>query len=296
VARAKQLFLLAVFIVSWLVPVTTVTARCYDPGATVSRLEKQLREEQALTSKNAYTGVFDPGEKVQIGLLRWYDPNLQRWVNRDPLGERFDKNLYRFSYNSPINVVDPNGLWGVAIGNADGSSYFNIGHGDPTFYFGPDSGNDFKQAAAATADGLNPFGNPFAKHGVYDPNDPYNQFSHGAGKVGQVCLAGAVGSGLWNAAKLPTMSVGWVPGMPPHFFWGVNTSAGSALFQWTAATGASTEVTGIAAGYLGGYLGGGTALTGIPILFPGAAAGVGIPAYNCFTGACGAVRRGIIGF
>jgi RHS repeat-associated protein len=106
----KQLFLLAVLLVSWLVPVMTATARCYKPGATASRFDQQLRGEQALTAKTAYTGVFDPGQKVQIGLLRWYDPNLQRFINRDPIGEAGGINLYQFVGNDPINFVDANGL------------------------------------------------------------------------------------------------------------------------------------------------------------------------------------------
>ena len=132
---------------------------------------------------------------------RFYDPATQRWLNRDPIGELFDQNMYRFVYNNPTKYVDPNGLFGIAFGNSSGSSYFNLGLGDPTFYFGPDSVDDLKQSAAATADGINPFGDPFAKNGVYDPNDPYNQFSHGAGKVGQVCLTSAAGLGALRAAN-----------------------------------------------------------------------------------------------
>jgi RHS repeat-associated protein len=110
-ARLKQLFLLAVLTVSLVVSMTTATARCYNPGAIASRFEEQLREEQALTAKTVYTGVFDPGEKVQIGLFRWYDPNLQRFINRDPAGELWDINLYRFVGNDPLDLIDVNGLW-----------------------------------------------------------------------------------------------------------------------------------------------------------------------------------------
>ncbi len=46
---------------------------------------------------------------------RWYAPNLQRWLNRDPIGERYDANLYRFVYNSPLNYVDPDGLTAWAL-------------------------------------------------------------------------------------------------------------------------------------------------------------------------------------
>jgi RHS repeat-associated protein len=44
--------------------------------------------------------------------LRWYDPNLQRWINRDPIGEWGGINLYQFVDNDPIDEVDPEGLDG----------------------------------------------------------------------------------------------------------------------------------------------------------------------------------------
>jgi len=43
--------------------------------------------------------------------FRWYDPNLQRWLNQDPIQEAGGINLYRYVGNSPINRVDPLGLF-----------------------------------------------------------------------------------------------------------------------------------------------------------------------------------------
>ncbi len=37
---------------------------------------------------------------------RWYDPNLQRWLNRDPIEEDGGMNLYLFNLNDPIDMID----------------------------------------------------------------------------------------------------------------------------------------------------------------------------------------------
>ena len=82
-----------------------------------------------------------------------------------------------------------------------GSSYFNFGWGDPTFYFSPDSARGIGQSAAATADGLIPFADPFASHGFYDPCDKWNRFSHAMGQVAQASLTSAAGLGAVRAAN-----------------------------------------------------------------------------------------------
>ena len=57
--------------------------------------------------------------------FRFYDPNLQRWLNRDPIGERGGLNLYAYVGNSPINHFDP---YGLAIGDWwDARTWFNSG-------------------------------------------------------------------------------------------------------------------------------------------------------------------------
>src|SRR5690606_3351966 len=100
---------------------------------------------------------------------RCYSPYFQRWLNRDPVGAEYDVDLYRYVYNSPLHYVDPDGLWGIAFGNNDGSSYFNIGWGDPSLYFSPDSLNDLGQGAAATADGLLDAATFNGAFGLFDP-------------------------------------------------------------------------------------------------------------------------------
>ena len=43
-------------------------------------------------------------------LGRFYDPNLQRWPNQDPIGERGGINLYSFANNCPVGAIDTDGL------------------------------------------------------------------------------------------------------------------------------------------------------------------------------------------
>ncbi len=55
-----------------------------------------------------------PNSGLLYYLYRYYDPNLQRWLNRDPFGEYGGLNLYAFIENEPVIAVDAFGLdlWG----------------------------------------------------------------------------------------------------------------------------------------------------------------------------------------
>ena len=44
--------------------------------------------------------------------FRFYEPNLQRWLNEDPIREAGGMNLFGFVGNGPMNEVDPLGLSG----------------------------------------------------------------------------------------------------------------------------------------------------------------------------------------
>jgi RHS repeat-associated protein len=73
--------------------------------------------------------------------FRWYDPNLQRWINRDPIGENGGINLYEFVGNDPVKYVDPLGL-DIWVGGRGPHQNINVGDPNGTFSsysFGLDS-------------------------------------------------------------------------------------------------------------------------------------------------------------
>jgi RHS repeat-associated protein len=55
--------------------------------------------------------TYDSDLKFYYVRNRWYSPDLQRFVNRDPIRyDAGDVNLYRFVGNNPVNELDPIGL------------------------------------------------------------------------------------------------------------------------------------------------------------------------------------------
>jgi RHS repeat-associated protein len=79
----------------------------YDPFGNV------LSKAGPLADANLYR--FSSKESHQPSglvyyLYRFYDPNLQRWVSRDPIGVEGGINLYGFVGNNPVTHLEPFGL------------------------------------------------------------------------------------------------------------------------------------------------------------------------------------------
>jgi RHS repeat-associated protein len=72
-------------------------------------------------------------------VLYWgrpYDPNLQRWIQRDPIAEQGGINLHQFVGNNPVNGIDPIGLWTLGFGFQGNFSIFLAGVENIGLYVG----------------------------------------------------------------------------------------------------------------------------------------------------------------
>jgi uncharacterized protein RhaS with RHS repeats len=58
---------------------------------------------------------------------RPYDPNLQRWIQRDPIGEQGGINLYGYVDNNPVNHYDPFGLC-LVVDPSLKDDFYKAGH------------------------------------------------------------------------------------------------------------------------------------------------------------------------
>jgi RHS repeat-associated protein len=79
----------------------------YDPYGNL------LTSSGSLAATNTYrfsSKEFIPSAGLYYFLYRFYDPDLQRWPNRDPLVEGGGLDLYTYVFNNPVNWADSFGL------------------------------------------------------------------------------------------------------------------------------------------------------------------------------------------
>jgi RHS repeat-associated protein len=104
-----------------------------------------------------YTGRENDGTGLYYYRARYYSPALQRFISEDPLGPSSFDNLYAYSLNSPLNLVDPHGTCGSG---SDYGQSTGAGAGVGTGVGMGDALNNFNQPDIA--------GN--ARLGFNDPN------------------------------------------------------------------------------------------------------------------------------
>ncbi len=79
---------------------------CYDPWGRLSVLGTGQRDSNA-----GYTGHwFHQLTETHWPYFRQYDPNIGRWLNRDPISENGGINLYQYVSSEPLNHYDFIGL------------------------------------------------------------------------------------------------------------------------------------------------------------------------------------------
>lgn len=73
-------------------------------------------------------GLYDHNTGlVQFG-ARWYDPQVGRWISKDPIKFEGGDNLYSYVLNNPVNLIDSSGLSPLAISN-EGAGHASAGGG-----------------------------------------------------------------------------------------------------------------------------------------------------------------------
>jgi RHS repeat-associated protein len=113
----------------------------WGPMATVNVMQFSSMPHHNLSGMSLYT-------------FRAYDPNLQRWLGRDPLSEAGGINLYGFAENNPMNQIDSDGQFVLSVGFfiADSARLINNAvHGNAT---ASDAGWVLFDGLCLLADGL----------------------------------------------------------------------------------------------------------------------------------------------
>ena len=87
------------------------------PKSAESVVNQSKLTSQALLIVRLFADRPRPGEpsrhaydSPEVATYRFYDPNLQRWLNRDPIEEHGGFNLYGFVNGNPIGIFDLLGL------------------------------------------------------------------------------------------------------------------------------------------------------------------------------------------
>src|SRR5438128_8789164 len=69
-----------------------------------------------------FTGLYRHSKSnLDLATYRAYDPDLGRWLSRDPIGEAGGLNLYGYVQNNSVNLWDPLGLDAIVLNDSNGA-------------------------------------------------------------------------------------------------------------------------------------------------------------------------------
>ena len=88
--------------------------------------EAEVNPNSTVVNNFRFSGqYFDQETGLHYNYHRYYDPVTGRYLTPDPIGQWGGINLFLYSDNNPINLIDPLGLWGFAIdaGGAYGTGF-----------------------------------------------------------------------------------------------------------------------------------------------------------------------------
>jgi RHS repeat-associated protein len=98
-------------------------------GAVVARFDYDPYGRSTAVISNTlpdfrFTGLYHhSNSNLDLAVRRAYDPDLGRWLSRDPIEEFGGLNLHRYAANDPANLIDPLGEWFWFYGNWGGPGW-----------------------------------------------------------------------------------------------------------------------------------------------------------------------------
>ncbi|NOY15603.1 MAG: hypothetical protein GXP23_01485 [Gammaproteobacteria bacterium] len=94
---------------------TVVWTAQYDPFGKATVNEDPDNDGNTVTLNARLPGqYYDKETGLHYNYLRYYDPNIGRYLTSDPIGLEGGLNLYLYAYANPVSWMDPSGLLGIA--------------------------------------------------------------------------------------------------------------------------------------------------------------------------------------
>ena len=85
-------------------------------AAYLSYGEAQVQANSTVTNNLRFPGqYYDEETDLHYNWNRYYDPVLGRYLSPDPIGLEGGLNLYGYANQNPINYIDPNGQFVIAL-------------------------------------------------------------------------------------------------------------------------------------------------------------------------------------